>query len=160
MRSSLLLSLSCLAAATLLLACSEDGSPAAPQDPRPSLVNSDVLVDGVSVAGMTVSHENGESTMFRAHVTDPRGLGQIRAVYVRYNRPMGMHGRQGVVELHDDGHGCDGVAGDGDFCHEDHGEGAGCHGDGAASGDYDYDFWCEDQDGHDSNHQHHTVHMQ
>jgi hypothetical protein len=62
-----------------------------------------------------------------------------------------MGGFSGTVLCYDDGTHGDDVPGDGTYHFMDPSEDIGCHGVQAPSGEYQYEFWCEDVFGRQSN---------
>lgn len=157
---NLVVGFSIVLAAALVVACSH--GPTDPDMPGMMLTQPMISVAGQVMNGQTmpVGHGNGASTLFQAHLRYANGQpmtgGMVR---VRYERPRGMMmgNSTGQFMLYDDGTHGDDVAGDGIYCFEDWDGRYGCHGAGFMAGEYCYEFWGEDHDGHQSNHREVTV---
>ncbi len=154
--------LTIVTAALLVLtlgACSSGSDSSSPTDPANAeltMTSADVLVSGQSVAGQTFSqgHGEGSSTRFEAELMLNGQMAPGQMAWLEFDRPMGMgmmH-HTGRVQLHDDGTHGDRVAGDGIYCLEDFKGDYGCHRADAEPGEYNYEFYGEHQDGHESNH--------
>ena len=145
-------------------ACSDrdPGHGAGPTSPAglvPTIQSAQVLVGGRPVQGVVVEGTD-EPTLFRVHVIAPEGLQSIERVVLRYTQPGPNHGGlgpgmmggfRGTVLCYDDGTHGDDIAGDGIYHFMDPDDAIGCHGVGAPSGEYRYEFWCEDVHGQQSN---------
>ncbi len=139
----------------------------------PMIVEATIRIDGVPVQNSTIPKGMGNSTVFHVRMDDPQGAGNVEWVQMHYSVPgQGMHRDQGMVQLHDDGQGCDEMPGDGHYCYEDggthggmhdghhQGDGFGCHGSGSMTGEYRYEFRGGDREGHESNPVVHVVRVE
>lgn len=159
MRLSLLGLLAGAMALTLIACSDENGSmmgPAARPDP-PSVSNAQVLVGGVPVRGVVIDGTDAPA-LFRVRIHAPEGLQTIQRVTLRYSQPGPNHhggsmmgGFRGTVLCYDDGTHGDDIAGDGIYHFMDPNDEIGCHGIRAPRGQYQYEFWCEDVYGQQSN---------
>ncbi|MFN7970894.1 MAG: choice-of-anchor X domain-containing protein [Acidobacteriota bacterium] len=130
-----------------MTACGSDDDPTAPTKVgAPSSVA--ISIDGVNVTDTTITRGPGDSTRYVAHVP----AGTSLATWVRYQTPMMMMGEWREQMMFDDGTHGDMMAGDGEYCYEDHGEMAGMHGMGAAMGHYGFEFYCTDEAGNHGDH--------
>jgi hypothetical protein len=123
----------------------------------PSVSDAQVLVQGRAVQGVVVEGTD-DPTLFRVRVHAPGGLSTIQRVSLRYTQPGSNHhggpmmgGFGGTVYCYDDGTHGDDIAGDGIYHFMDPQDAIGCHGIGAPSGEYHYEFWCDDIYGQQSN---------
>jgi len=125
--------------------CSDGGSTStSPATPRFEVASAAVVVDGQVVNGQSIPmHHDGTPTRFEArlHIDGQPVAGGT--VYCQYDRPGGMGGMhgQGTFTMYDDGSHGDPTPGDGLYCYQDDRDQYGCHGEGAASGEYHYEFW-------------------
>ncbi len=145
--------------AALLSACSSGSDSSSPTDPpnaELTMTSADVLVSGQSVAGQTFSqgHGEGSSTRFEAELMLNGQMAPGQMAWLEFDRPMGMGMMRHTdrVQMFDDGSHGDRVAGDGIYCLEDFKGDYGCHRADAETGEYNYEFYGEHQDGHESNH--------
>lgn len=140
----------------LFAGCSDGDSSPGPTAPAASLTLSQasVQVGGQEVGGETVAHSRlqGESTLFACYLGEPAGPVTGQDVWVDLDGPHAMGRMHDRFRLHDDGLGCDPVAGDGYYCLEDHEGQYGIHHAGARHGEYHYEFYGYHHDGRESNH--------
>lgn len=133
-----------------------DSGPTVPQSRELVLSNAVVSVNGDAVNGQTFpqGHGAGGSTRFEAEMMSNGSREPSATVWMQYDRPMGMNMMRhtGRLELYDDGTHGDHVAGDGLYCFEDSEGDYGCHAARAKAGEYLYEFYGFDDDGHESNH--------
>jgi len=139
----------------LLCGCSGDdsGGSSGPIQPSVSLAGADVLVDGQSVANLTIAAGSGSSTLFTATLADPADRDRIHQMQMEYpdHSSGGMMDHRSTMLLHDDGTHGDPVAGDGTYCYLDTDGHIGPHGDGCPDGEYTYRFHGDDTSGHETN---------
>lgn len=151
----------CLSLSTLLIlvaACS-DSSSQSPTAPGPSplvLQSASVSIDGQNVTNGTWNHQGhaAASTRFEARLHQDGMPVTGQWVYVDFDRPqgMGMMQHNGRFQLYDDGTHGDHVPGDGLYCLEDFDMHYGFHHGDAPHGEYHYEYFGEDHQGHHSNH--------
>ncbi len=140
----------------ILFGCGEDKKTTAPTASTLTLSKADVLVDGESVNGKILPRDHGMkvSTRFEAVLTVPDGVIESGAVWIHYERPgrMSMMHDTGTFMLHDDGTHGDLIPNDGEYCYEDSVGTYGCHGMENPEGEYQYNCYGVDEDGHETNH--------
>ena len=165
-RSRIPLPLSILALALLAVACSDsnNSSPTAPNQPVMVLQSASVSVNGQDVTNGTWNHggHNATSTRFEATLMRDGMPAVGDMVYVDFEHPQGMNGMMhgnGRFQLYDDGTHGDHVAGDGIYCLEDSGMGYGFHHDDSPHGEYHYEYFGQNHQGHESNHMRVTVNV-
>jgi hypothetical protein len=127
----------------------------------PTVSDAQVLVAGQAIQELVVDGTD-EPSLFRVRVHAPGGLSTVQRVVLRYAQPGRNHhhggpggpmmgGFGGTILCYDDGTHGDDVPGDGTYHFMDSEEHIGCHGVDAPSGEYHYEFWCEDVFGQQSN---------
>ena len=148
-----------LGGALLVLAagCSDSNpSPTAPGSADLVLASASVLVNGQVVGGRSLprGHGDGASTRFEAQLTADGAAAPGQTMWLEFERPRGtgMGHHTGRIPLYDDGTHGDRVAGDGLYCFEDFVGDYGCHSDDAEPGEYHFEFYGVDHDGHETNH--------
>lgn len=137
-----------------MIACGKDDPTAPTKVGAPSDVV--ISIGGVIVTDSTISRGSGTSTRFVAHVP----AASPYSMWVRYQTPMMMGSEWRDQMMYDDGTHGDTMAGDGEYCYEDHGEMAGMHGMDASMGHYSFDFYCTDEAGSHGDHVGAWVHVQ
>jgi hypothetical protein len=127
----------------------------------PMALNASLMVNGTDMTGGTLSNPNqGDHMNIGAQFTDPQGNHTIRNAVAIGSHSMGMMSHLGDITLWDDGTHGDDIAGDGWFHMEN--EMADMmasmgHGWNDIMGDYEFEVYCIDEDGNESNHI--SVHM-
>lgn len=127
----------------------------------PTAISAAIMIDGSNMTNGTVSSPSRDDRMkVTAQFSDPQGNHTIRTAVVSYSMAGGMMGQMGQFILWDDGTHGDDAAGDGWYCLEDDMEEMMSmvgHGWSQVMGSHEFDFYCLDEDGNESNHI--TVHM-
>lgn len=157
------------AAALLMgnIACSDSGGTASPTAPAESVMvlqTASVSVNGQNVTNSSwnPSSDPAQSTRFEARLLR-NGMPAIgEMVYVTFDRPQGMGSmmgmnRQGRFALYDDGTHGDPTPGDGIYCFEDFTMDYGFHHSDCPYGEYRYEYFGQDHQGHESNHMRVTI---
>ncbi len=131
----------------------------------PSAISASILINGSNIADGTVSGPNRtDSITMKAQFSDPQGKNTIQRAVVTYSHAshagMGMMDHMGQITLWDNGTHGDHTPGDGWFEMEDEMDDMMTrmgHNWNQIMGHYDFEFYCVDDDGNESNHI--SVHM-
>jgi len=122
----------------------------------PLALTAAIMINGNDVTNGSMSNPNQDDRMtIRAHFSDPQGNQTIRTAFASYSHLHGMMNHMGQYTLWDDGTHGDDVPGDGWYCLEDDmvqmmsimG-----HNWDQIMGSHEFEFYCLDEDGHESNH--------
>jgi hypothetical protein len=142
----------------LLSGCDGSSSPTEPTTLL-SIDQAQVSLNQNVVNGMTLTpgQAQGGSTLFHATLLNGTSPAPGETMWIDLERPAGMPMMGQRFRLLDDGQGCDPVAFDGEYCHEDFTGHYGFHHGEARHGQYHYDFFAEHHDGSESNHVRVTV---
>jgi hypothetical protein len=153
MRIRLVVAVGVSVALALAVSCSDSSSSPTASTGRPqapTVTDPEVLVGGVPMSGLAAV-SGDESSLFRIRPHAPGGLSSIRQVTLHYQQPGPNHhgggmmtSFSGTVLCYDDGTHGDEVPGDGIYSFMDPDDDIGCGRFHAPSGEYQYQFWCED----------------
>lgn len=122
----------------------------------PTAVTAMILVNGSNMTNGSMSNPGqGDRMTMRTQFSDPQGSNTIRAAVASYSHGHGMMDHMGQITLWDDGTHGDDVAGDGWYHMEDEMlEMMSMMGNSwnQIMGTHEFEFYCLDEDGNESNH--------